>query len=38
VRDSGAWEDWLLFMLDGVEQTAGQRQSVKGFGRRPPHA
>lgn len=24
VRTEGAWEDWLLYMLDGVEQTAGQ--------------
>lgn len=24
VRDAGAWEDWLMFMLDGVEQTAQQ--------------
>ena len=22
VRDTGEWEDWLLFMLDGIEQTA----------------
>lgn len=26
VRDKGEWEPWLLFMLDGVEQTS--RQSV----------
>jgi Fic family protein len=24
VRDQGAWEAWLLFMLDAVEQTARQ--------------
>ena len=24
VRNSGDWEAWLLFMLEGVEQTAGQ--------------
>ncbi|WOE79961.1 Fic family protein [Pseudomonas protegens] len=24
VRDQGAWEDWLLFMLNAVEQTAQQ--------------
>lgn len=24
VRDDGHWEDWLLFMLDAVEQTAAQ--------------
>jgi Fic family protein len=24
VRDSGDWETWLLFMLEGIEQTAGQ--------------
>lgn len=24
VRTDGVWEEWLLFMLDGVEQTAGQ--------------
>ena len=24
VRDAGAWQEWILFMLDGVEQTAGQ--------------
>jgi Fic family protein len=24
VRTEGAWEDWILYMLDGVEQTAGQ--------------
>ena len=28
VRDSGDWEAWLLFMLDGVEQTAGQTTSL----------
>lgn len=24
VRDSGAWEEWLRFFLEGVRQTAGQ--------------
>lgn len=24
VRTDGAWQDWLIYMLDGVEQTAGQ--------------
>ena len=24
VRDDDAWEDWVLYMLDAVEQTAGQ--------------
>lgn len=24
VRDNGAWEAWVLYMLDAVEQTAGQ--------------
>lgn len=24
VRDTGAWEEWILWMLEGVEQTAGQ--------------
>ncbi len=24
VRDEGAWEEWLLFMLKGVEETAAQ--------------
>jgi Fic family protein len=24
VRESDAWEDWVLYMLDAVEQTAGQ--------------
>lgn len=24
VRTDGAWEEWLLFMLDGIEETAGQ--------------
>lgn len=24
VRDSGAWEEWVIFMLEGVEQTSGQ--------------
>jgi Fic family protein len=24
VRTDGAWEEWLIFMLDGVEQMAGQ--------------
>jgi Fic family protein len=24
VRDDGNWEPWLQFMLDGIEQTAGQ--------------
>ncbi len=24
VRTDGVWEEWLMFMLDGVEQTAGQ--------------
>ncbi len=24
VRSNGSWQDWVLFMLDGVEQTAQQ--------------
>lgn len=24
VRDDGAWEEWVIFMLDGVEKMAGQ--------------
>jgi Fic family protein len=24
VRTNGVWEEWLIFMLEGVEQTAGQ--------------
>lgn len=24
VRTDGVWEEWLIYMLDGVEQTAGQ--------------
>lgn len=24
VRTDGAWEEWLIYMLEGVEQTAGQ--------------
>ena len=24
VRDSDAWEDWVLYMLEAVEQTSGQ--------------
>jgi Fic family protein len=24
VRTDGAWEEWLIYMLDGVEQMAGQ--------------
>ena len=24
VRDADAWEDWVLYMLEAVEQTAGQ--------------
>ena len=27
VRTDGAWEDWLLYMLDGVEQTS--RQTIR---------
>lgn len=27
VRDNGSWEQWLLYMLDGVEQTS--RQTIK---------
>ncbi|HEX8349271.1 MAG TPA: Fic family protein, partial [Hymenobacter sp.] len=27
VRDSGAWEAWILYLLDGVEQTA--RESIQ---------
>lgn len=27
VRDSGEWEEWILFMLDGVKQTA--RESIQ---------
>lgn len=28
VRETGEWEAWLLFMLDGVEQTAGQTTAL----------
>lgn len=28
VRERGDWEEWLLFMLDGVEQTAGQTTAL----------
>lgn len=32
VRDTGAWEEWLIFMLRGVELTAQQTiQLVKGI-------
>ena len=24
VRDADAWEDWVLYMLEAVEQTSGQ--------------
>lgn len=24
VRDTGEWEEWILFMLDGIEQTSGE--------------
>jgi hypothetical protein len=24
VRDTGAWEPWLLYLITGVEQTAQQ--------------
>lgn len=24
VRDSGKWEDWIIFMLTGIEKTAGE--------------
>jgi len=27
-RDTGNWEDWLLYMLDGVEQTAHQTTTL----------
>lgn len=27
-RDTGAWEPWLLFMLEGIEQTAQQTTSL----------
>jgi Fic family protein len=27
-RDTGNWHDWLLFMLDGVEQTARQTTAL----------
>ena len=28
VRETGEWEAWLLFMLEGVEQTAGQTTAL----------
>jgi Fic family protein len=28
VRDTGEWEEWLLFMLEGVEQTAMQTTTL----------
>jgi Fic family protein len=28
VRDTGQWQEWLLFMLDGVEQTARQTTAL----------
>lgn len=27
VRDTGAWQDWILYLLDGIEQTA--RESIQ---------
>lgn len=33
VRDDGAWEEWVIFMLDGVAETAATTlQLVEGFG------
>ncbi|MGV3642366.1 MAG: Fic family protein [Adhaeribacter sp.] len=32
VRDTGEWEEWLLFMLQGIEKTAKQTiETVKGI-------
>lgn len=31
VRDDDAWEDWVLYMLDAVEQTAGQALGTIGL-------
>lgn len=32
VRENGAWEDWVLYMLAGIEQTAAQTiQSIHGI-------
>lgn len=28
VRESGQWQEWLLFMLDGIEQTATQTTAL----------
>lgn len=28
VRETGEWETWLLFMLEGIEQTAGQTTAL----------
>jgi Fic family protein len=28
VRDAGTWEDWILFMLDGVEKTSKQTIAI----------
>lgn len=34
VRDDGAWEDWVIFMLDGVADTAATTvRLVEGIGR-----
>lgn len=34
VRDKGEWEDWILYMLDGIEKTACQTIAVvQGIGR-----
>jgi Fic family protein len=34
VRDEGAWEAWILYMLDGVEQTSRQTIAiVQGIGK-----
>ena len=28
VRDDGGWEEWILFMLDGIEKTSRQTSSI----------
>lgn len=34
VRDDGTWEEWVLYMLEGIERTAGQTiLIVQGIGR-----
>ncbi len=34
VRDQGAWEPWIIYMLEGIEQTAKQTiQTVQGIGK-----